>query len=117
RPATWAGRATADGSLFISTERHGQPERLEFLHQHVERLRNAGLGQVLALDDRLVDARPPGHVVALDGQDLLESVRCAVCFERPDLHLPEALTTELRLTRQRLLRDERVGSDGARVDL
>src|SRR5690606_18562144 len=29
---------------------------LELLHEHVEGLRNAGLRQVLALDDRLVDA-------------------------------------------------------------
>src|SRR6188768_4145840 len=36
-----------------------QTETLEFLDQHVERLRHAGIRRVLTLDDRLVDARPP----------------------------------------------------------
>ena len=59
----------------------------------------------------------PMHVVALDGQELLQRVGGAVGFHRPDFHLAEALTAELRLAAQRLLRDERVRPDRARVDL
>src|SRR5690242_6187326 len=40
-------------------ELHFETQALEFLHQNVEGFRRAGLGRVLALDDRLVDARPP----------------------------------------------------------
>ena len=38
-------------------------------------------------------------------------------FDRPDLHLSETLTTEVGLTTERLLRDERVRSDGTGVHL
>src|SRR5262249_41918422 len=48
---------------------------------------------------------------------LLKNVGCAVCFKRPHFHFSEALATELRLTTQRLLRDERVRPDGASVNL
>ena len=44
-------------------------------------------------------------------------MRGAVRFERPDLHLAEALTAELRLATQRLLRDQRVRAGRAGVDL
>ena len=57
------------------------------------------------------------HVVALDGEELLERVGGAVRFHRPDFHLAETLTAELRLATERLLRDERVRADRARVDL
>src|SRR5262247_1000785 len=42
-------------------------EALQLLHQHVERLRRAGLEEVLTLDDRLVDAVASLHVVGLHG--------------------------------------------------
>ena len=57
------------------------------------------------------------HVVGLDGQELLQRVGGAVGFHRPHFHLAEALTTELRLATERLLGDERVRADAARVDL
>ena len=41
----------------------------------------------------------------------------AVAFERPDFHFSEALSAELRLTAERLLRDKAVRSYRARVDL
>ena len=44
----------------------------------------------------------------LHGEELLERVGRSVGFHRPDFHFTETLTTELRLTTQRLLRDERV---------
>src|SRR3989442_5887073 len=50
-------------------------QALELLDQHAERLRRAGLEEVLALDDRLVDAVAAFHVVGLHGQHLLERVR------------------------------------------
>src|SRR6266508_2063989 len=43
-------------------------QALELLHQHVEGLRCPGLEEVLALDDRLVDAVATLHVVGLDGE-------------------------------------------------
>src|SRR5438105_3154841 len=48
-----------------------QPQGLEFLHQHVEGLGDAGFRQVLPLDDRLVHAAPTVHVVRLDREILL----------------------------------------------
>ena len=45
------------------------------------------------------------------------AVRRAVGLEGPHLHLAEALTTELRLTTERLLGDHRVRAGGAGVDL
>jgi hypothetical protein len=80
-----------------------EAERLHLLDEHLEALGDAGLGDVLALDDRLVDLHAAEHVVGLDGEDLLERVRGAVGLERPHLHLTEALATELRLPTQRLL--------------
>ncbi len=44
-------------------------------------------------------------------------MRRAECLKRPDLHLSETLSTELRLTTERLLCDERVGTDGTCVHL
>src|SRR5688572_20620654 len=94
-----------------------EAQRLELLEQHLERLRDARLGDVLALDDRLVDLDAAQDVVGLDGEQLLQRVRGAVGLHRPALHLTEALATELRLTTQRLLRDHRVRAGRTGVDL
>ena len=96
---------------------HLDAERLQLLHEHVERLRDARLWQVLPLHDRLVHAASTVHVVGLDRQDLLQRVRGAIRLQRPHFHLSEPLAAELRLAGERLLRDERVRSDAARVDL
>src|SRR5690606_16606839 len=55
--------------------------------------------------------------VRLHGQHFLQGVGGAVGFQRPDLHLPETLTTELRLTTQRLLGNQAVGTSGTSVHL
>src|SRR5258706_3257588 len=81
-------------------------QRADFLHQHVERLRHAGLDLVLALDDVLVDLGPAVDVVGLDREHLLQRVGSAVGFERPDFHFAEALAAELGLATQRLLGHE-----------
>ena len=47
----------------------------------------------------------------------MQVVRGAVCFERPDFHFAEALSAELRLAAQRLLRYQRVRTGRARVNL
>src|SRR5919202_6333945 len=70
-----------------NTELHPDAQRLQLLHEDVERLRNTGLGKVLAFHNRLVHAATTVHVVGLDGQDLLQRVRGAVRLERPHLHL------------------------------
>ena len=77
----------------------------------------AGFEVVVALDDRLVDPGAALHVVGLDGEQFLQGVGGAVGFERPDFHFPEALAAVLGLAAERLLGDERVGADGAGVDL
>ncbi len=81
-----------------------EAERLHLLDEHLEALGDARLGDVLALDDGLVHLDPAEHVVGLDREQLLEAVRGAVGLERPHLHLPEALATELGLAAQGLLR-------------
>src|ERR1043165_7514024 len=96
---------------------HVQAQRLELADEHVERLRQARLERRVALDDRFVDLRAARDVVGLRREQLLEDVRRAVGLERPHLHFAEALTAELRLAAERLLRDERIRPDRARVDL
>src|SRR5438094_5574303 len=96
---------------------HVQTEGLHLFDEDLEGLGDAGLGDVLALDDRLVDLHAAEHVVGLDGEQLLQRVRSAVGLEGPHLHLAEALAAELRLPAQRLLRDHRVRAGGASVDL
>src|SRR4030095_10922851 len=90
---------------------------LHLLDEDLEALGYAGLGDVLALDDGLVDLHPSEHVVGLDGEDLLERVCGAVGLEGPHLHLPEPLTTEVRLSTESLLGDHRVRARRASVDL
>ena len=72
---------------------------------------------MVPLDDVLVHLRAAVDVVRLDGQHLLQGVRRAVGFQRPDLHLAEALAAELRLAAQRLLGDERVRAGRTGVHL
>ena len=123
-PSSSAARKTSSSAsrISIAVPSLGQhldveAERLHLLDEHLERLGDAGVGDVLALDDGLVDLHAAGHVVGLDREQLLQGVGGAVGLHRPDLHLAEALATELGLTAQRLLRDHRVGAGAARVDL
>jgi hypothetical protein len=92
-------------------------QRADFLHQHVERLRHAGIDLVLALDDVLVHLGAAGNVVRLHRQHFLQGVSRAVSFQRPDFHFAETLTTELRLAAQRLLGHQRVRTGGTGVHL
>src|SRR5690606_24812304 len=94
-----------------------QAQGLHLLDEHLERLGDARLGDVVALDDRLVDLHAAGDVVGLDGEQLLQRVGSAVRLQGPHLHLAEPLATELRLAAQRLLGDHRVRAGAARVDL
>src|SRR6266404_6144777 len=94
-----------------------QTERLQLANEDVERLGHSGLDTRFALDDGLVNLRAAIHVVRLRREQLLQDVRCAIGFERPNFHFAEALAAELRLAAERLLRDERVRADGARVNL
>ena len=71
----------------------------------------------LALHDGLVNLRAAIHVVRLCGQQFLQDVSRAVCFESPHFHLTETLPAELRLAAQRLSRNQRVRPDGPRVNL
>src|SRR5260370_14728728 len=93
-----------------------QAERLQLAHEDVERFGHARLDARFALDDGLVNLRAAIDVVRLGREQLLQDVRCPVSFQRPDFHFAEALAAELRLAAERLLRDERVRADGARMN-
>src|SRR5256714_176888 len=106
-----------DLTLVLAQDLDPERKAFQLLHQHAERLRDAGLERVVALDDRLVGLDAAHDVVRLDGQDLLQDVRGAVSLERPHLHLAEALAAELRLAAQRLLGDQAVRTGRPGVDL
>src|SRR6266540_1426646 len=78
-------------ALVLAQDLDPKREPLQLLDQHAERLRDAGLERVIALDDRFVRLDAADDVVGLDGQDLLQDVGGAICLERPHLHLAEAL--------------------------
>src|SRR2546427_860577 len=106
-----------DLTLVLAQDLDPEGKAFQLLDQHAERLRDAGFERVVALDDRLVRLHAADDVVGLDRQDLLEHMRRAVGFERPDLHLSEPLSAELRLAAQRLLGDQAVRPGRACVDL
>src|SRR5579884_42289 len=112
-------RLIGDVDLFVlfvqNLNREGQA--LQLLHEHLEGFGHAGFQDALPLDDGLVCLDAADHVVRLDGQQLLQDVSGAVGLEGPDLHLAEALSTELRLAPQRLLSYQRVRAGGTRVNL
>src|SRR5258708_1784370 len=94
-----------------------QTERLQLAYQDVEGFRHARLGGRFTLHDRFVNLGASVHVVGFCRQKFLQHVRRAVGFQRPDFHFAEALSAELGLAAQRLLGNERVRTDGARMDL
>src|SRR5690625_651588 len=73
---------------------HVEAQGLHFLHEHLERFRNARFTAVLALDDRLVHLHAAGDVVRLDREELLQRVGGTVGLQGPHFHLTEALATE-----------------------
>src|SRR5216683_1973568 len=111
------GVAHLDRGAVAREHLHVQAERLHLLDQHLERLRDAWLRDVLALDDRLIDLDPAEHVVGLDRQQLLQGVGGAIRLQRPYLHLAESLAAELRLSAEWLLGDHGVRPGGASMDL
>src|SRR2546426_5365511 len=90
-----------DLALVLAQDLDPEREPFQLLDQDPERLRDAGLERVVALDNRLVGLHAADDVVRLDGQNLLQDVRGAVGLERPYLHLAEALAAELSLASQR----------------
>src|ERR1700690_383976 len=83
-----------------------QAQGLQFAHEDVERFGHARLDAGFALHDRLVNLGATIDVVRLRGEQLLENVRRAVSFQRPHFHFSKPLSAELRLTTERLLRDQ-----------
>jgi hypothetical protein len=72
----------------------------------------------ISLTSTLNDSGIPAvDVVRLDREHFLQRVRGAVRLERPHFHFAEALTAELRLAPQRLLRDQAVRPGGSRMHL
>src|SRR5258708_6261148 len=94
-----------------------QAERLQLTNEDVERFGHARLDTRFGLDDGLVNFRAAIDVVRLRREQLLQDVRRALGFQCPDFHFAEALAAELRFAAERLLRDERVRPDRARVNL
>ena len=126
--ASERGEAGRDSAAAAARPRRGivgssmqldvQAERLELLDEHVEDSRAGPASSVCSpLTIASYMRVRPMHVVGLDGEELLQRVGRAVGFHRPDFHLAEALAAELRLAAERLLGDERVRPDRARVDL
>src|SRR5262245_27161207 len=106
--------------LVLGTRLHQldiQAKRPHFLDKNVERLGDAGLERVVAAHDGFVHFGAARHVVGFDGEHLLQRIGRAIRFERPHLHFAETLAAELRLAAERLLGDEAVRADRARVDL
>ena len=81
------------------------------MEKHIERFGDAGVWHCVALHNRFVCLASSYHVVRLDSKDLLKDVGSAECFERPNLHLSETLTTKLSFTTKRLLSDQGVRTD------
>src|ERR1035437_3857973 len=94
-----------------------ETQRLQLANQYVERFRYARLDGSLALDDGLVNLGAAINIVRLRGQQFLQNVSGTIGFQRPDFHFAETLSAELRLAAQRLLGNQRIRPDGARVDL
>ena len=84
--------------------------------QHVEGFGQAGFQEVVALDDLFVHLHATGHVVGLDGEELLQQIGRAVGLQGPDFHFAQPLAAKLRLAAQGLLGDQRVRARGACVD-
>src|SRR5258706_4429637 len=82
-----------------------ETEALELAHENVEGFGQARRLRHVSLHDRLVDLAPALHIVALDGQQLLERVGGAIGLQGPDLHLSKSLTAKLCLSAHRLLGD------------
>ena len=114
-PSTATGTSSPSGVAMVSSTLRRQ--RTHFLDQHVEAFGNADLECVVAAHDRLIDLGAAGHVVRLHGQHFLQRIGGAIGLQRPDLHFAETLSAELRLAAERLLRDQRIGADRARMDL
>src|SRR5947208_7502398 len=106
-----------DLALVLAQDLDPERKAFQLLDEHAERLRDARLERVVALDDRLVSLDAADDVVRLHGQDLLQDVRGAVRLERPHLHLAKPLASELRLAAQRLLGDQAVGPGRPGMDL
>src|SRR3990167_1570129 len=103
--------------LFGSFQFDIDTERTDFFDRNVEGLGHARLHAVIAIHDVFVHLGPAVHIVRLHSQHFLQRVSRAVGFQRPHFHLPETLTTELRLTTQRLLSNQAVGTRRTGVHL
>src|SRR5690606_19454516 len=115
KPPTLAGRRFT--LLARDVEIHVDGKRSDLFQQHIERFGHTRLHAVVTIHDVLVHLGATGHIVRFDREHFLQGVGGTVRFQCPDLHLPEALTTELGLTAQRLLGNQAVGAGGARVHL
>src|SRR5256714_11892011 len=90
---------------------------MQFLNSNVERLKHARLDRGFPFDDGLVDLGTAIDVIRFGSKQLLQDVSSTVCFECPDFHFSEALSAELRLAPERLLRNQRIRSNRSCVNL
>src|SRR5450830_414201 len=101
------------GFLLIAFEVDVDTQRTNLFDQHVERFWHASIDHVITFNEVFVDFGTSIYVIGLDCQHLLQDVRRAICFQRPNFHLTETLTTELCLTAQWLLSNQRIRTSRA----
>src|ERR1700761_9440839 len=87
------------------------------MHQHVEGFRYTRPRDIVTLDNGLIGLGTTDDIVGFQGQKFLKNVRSTIRLECPYFHFTKTLATELRLTTQRLLRDQAIRSNRTRVHL
>src|SRR5689334_17030777 len=87
------------------------------MQQYVEGFRDTRRRHDISFYHRLVCFCTANDVIGFHRQDFLENVGGTKCFQCPNFHFSETLTSELRLTTQRLLSDQRVRTDRTRMHL
>src|SRR3989344_9250202 len=83
------------------------------IEQDIERCGEIRLTDVLAFDDRVKRGGASENIVGLHGQHFAKDMSGTITLERPHFHFSETLSSSLRLSAERLLRDKGVRADGA----
>ena len=86
-------------------EGDAETETAELVKEDIERFGDAGGGHGIAFDNGFVSFGTTGDIVGLDGEDFLKDVTGTEGLDGPNLHFSETLSTKLRFTTKRLLRN------------
>ncbi len=104
-------------ACFSVNKFHAQAQALQFLNQNPERFWNSGVGNRVAVDDRLVYFIPADNIVGLDREHFPKRIGGAVSLQSPHFHFPETLAAVLGFSAHRLLRYQGIGTLAARMNL